>query len=136
MRYLVLFLALIATGCTTFSEKQCQSFQWDQVGYDGAMKGERAAEHFSYYQRHCGKEHNVQPSEEKFLSGYKKGVEKFCTPEYALAFGQYGGTYRGICPQKNEKAFMDNYRAGKLEYALEKNSQISGLESQVRSCQQ
>lgn len=125
MRLLLFTLSLsFLSGCSTYSKKQCQTFNWQERGYSDAIKGESKGGGLAHYNRTCTKEHGVAPDITAYEQGFKKGLEYFCTPERASSFGDEGGKYRGTCQGKNEDKFLVRYSAGFNQYLKRKVSEL------------
>lgn len=133
----VAILNLFAMGCSTYSKKQCESFDWDSRGYMSALKGERQELGVAYYYKECSDKYGVQPQEKEFSVGYGRGLKVFCTPDFAVEFASKGGEYAGICTAEQEKGFMKPYIKGINVYYKNKvdelESKVSRLESENSS---
>lgn len=151
---LIILIGSSVTGCTTYSRSQCENFDWQNRGYNSALKGQSTPEGLAHYQKECAEVHEVVPNTVEFEKGYKKGNQIFCTGDYAEKFGLKGGEYRsGICGEESEKAFLKPYikginvyyknRVSELEYQVadlesevsDLESKVSSLESEVNSCE-
>lgn len=156
LAYVMVFLCVstMVVGCTTYSRSQCENFDWQNRGYNSALKGQSTPEGLAHYQKECAEVHEVVPNTVEFEKGYKKGNQIFCTSEYGKKFGLKGGEYRsGICTGKSEQKFLKPYvvginsyyknRVSELEYQVadlesevsDLESKVSSLESEVNSCE-
>lgn len=132
----------LLSGCNTLSKRDCEEMNWEQAGYQAALKGEHVQEDFNRYQNSCRQAQVILKQEQgdAFARGYDKGRELFCTPEYAHKYANDGGVYRGICPDsKVNSNFMTSYQSGRETFFLrrisELESQVSSLRSQLSSAQ-
>lgn len=135
-RTIPLITALIFfTGCSTYSKKQCESFDWKEEGRKAALAGEKISERASHFHATCEKEQNVSLDKEQFIAGYKVGLKLFCNRETGLKHGANGGKYAGICPKTEENDFLVGYNSGQLSYLQKEvevlRSEVQSLRSQV-----
>lgn len=152
MKKLVGLVTLMTLSCSTYSRKQCLSFDWQNKGFESAMNGQLKRDSYLYYQEKCGKEHGIAPEETSFDLGYQKGIDQLCTVEGGRRLGQKGFSYQHLCPAEKEEVFIKSFRSGRLEFlesqveklqekikALEYDnsrqaSEISSLQSKLMSC--
>lgn len=60
---------------------------------------------------------------------YQKGLNVFCKPESAFEFASNGGEYENQCVERNEPAFMVQYKKGRRGYL---KTQILKNEDEIR----
>jgi hypothetical protein len=123
--------ALAIAGCSSMSEKQCRSVDWEQRGERDAYDGQ-ARERIASYQDACS-EHGIQADVAAYNSGYAKGLLLYCTPQRGYALGKAGRSYRGTCPPQDEPAFLDGYDAGKDLYTEQRR--VGDLDRQIRDAE-
>ena len=126
-------------GCSTYSLKECESFDWNERGYLNALDGKSENFGIAHYHEACNKKYKIEVNIKEFKLGYQKGLQIFCMPEKALEFGNKGGTYLGTCPQEKEPNFLNKYTLGFNQFLKEKVEKLerenSYLESQISSLQ-
>lgn len=143
---------MFTAACSTYSKKECASFDWSHRGYLAALDGKHEEVGLAHYHKECRNEYDIHLDEEQFKLGYKKGLKVFCTPEYGERHGSRGGDYQGICSEENEKGFLKPYVKGINEFYKRRvtdleaevgnlrskisslESEKSSLESQLNSC--
>ncbi len=105
------------SGCATYdnlTQEECQSADWNAVGYDISMKGYKSSS-IENFKKSCG-EHGITPNETEFLSGYNNGLTRYCTTAHGYEIGKKNDKYRHICPDELEPEFKRGYNSGKMEY--------------------
>jgi hypothetical protein len=102
---------LLFAGCSSMSEKQCRSVDWNERGERDAYDGQ-ARERIASYQEACG-EFGIQADVAAYNAGYAKGLQLYCTPQRGYAAGKAGSGYRRTCPPQSEPAFLAGYDTGK-----------------------
>ena len=105
---IIFFLILIAS-CTTWTPKKCRENSWPVQGFEDAQRGLVAKEQIAQYQKACGADFK---EEEKYQAEYNKALEKFCTFDYGMTFGENGNNYHNTCVDKQEHEFLKGYLAG------------------------
>ena len=146
MKKLFITLTLLAlSSCTTLSKKECENITWQNEGYKAAIAGERAGDRVNSFKRLCTEKHKVEINSENFISGYKQGLEKYCSKSNLYEKGLKGESYKGICDAtatpEVKTSFADGrvkyleQRVSDLEYEVQRlNSANSDLQSKVNSC--
>lgn len=127
-RYFAAILCIALSGCSTYSKKTCEQKDWEVAGMDAAEKGIPKEYEISHFQNTCGRDHGIQPNEAIFNHGYEMGLQNFCTPSNALNFARQGGMYNNTCPAEKEKAFLEKYQLGRIEYT---GNRLHSLEQEV-----
>lgn len=141
--YGILLLSL--SSCSTLSKKECEDITWQNEGYKSALKGERAGSEISRFKKLCTDEHNVAINSDNFTSGYKQGLEKYCSKSNLYEKGLNGEEYQGICDAtaapEVKTSFVDGRvkflekRVSDLEYEIYRlKNANSDLESKINSC--
>jgi hypothetical protein len=89
VRILLLISAfLFATGCSTYlKRKECEKVNWQDYGYNLAMKGVRPGE--DGYVAECRKV-EADMSEMHLDLGFKSGMDAYCKPDQAFLTGKSG----------------------------------------------
>ncbi len=130
---LILFSTFLFLGCATYTKSQCENFNWEDVGYKSALRGETQNEATFHFQKTCAKDHQVQLNESQFLQGYQRGLKLFCSPEGGQVIGKKGTIYKGICPKESEEAFLKSYDRGRVDFLTKRVDELEGTVSRLRS---
>lgn len=123
----LLLFAFGMEGCATLSKGQCLGGDWRKIGYNDAVQG-YSSDRIGGHQKACEK-YQVAPDRETYLSGYRQGLVRYCTPESGWQVGRQGHSYAGICPGDLEPAFLKNYQLGQESYRLHQD--IERLERDI-----
>lgn len=129
----LLLLFLLVTGCSTFSERECERFDWTTEGQKHALEGRTLSETKSYYDRECRVRHNVAPDLARLEDGYRGGLKEFCTPTYMQNFAARGGEYQGTCAAENESQFLDKYKNTRILFLEKENRDLHIWVDRLRS---
>lgn len=137
MRYLILFFSLALGACTTLTTDQCQSVDWEKLGYEDGIRGQIGSDRtFHKYKSDCEKL-KVTVNEELYNQGHEKGLKYLCTPVGALKAGRSGYDYNRVCDPSFQEKFDENFFRGRKEYLTnslaEKKSSIEKLGSKIQS---
>jgi len=122
---------LVLGGCSSLSEKECQTADWESIGYIDGTRGYnsgRIADHTEA----CAKV-NIKPDPKLYEEGRNRGLEEYCTPRNGLRVGEQGGSYNGVCPVMLEDAFRRGYEAGRDMHDIKDH--MSRLQSSIQDVQ-
>lgn len=108
----VLAIGLAASACQSVSEEQCQSADWQQVGYGDGLQG-APIEQLEVHREACVR-HGVAPQREQYLRGREQGLVLYCEPDSGFHRGREGMAYFGVCSSAQEAEFLHAYRQGRL----------------------
>lgn len=112
-------------GCTTlvnqldgtyWSKQDCHSAHWKALGLEDGTAGLSLEDAQEFYRIRCVDAHQVSVPWARHESGYRAGLERFCTQEGGVRFGFTGEEYGGVCPKGREAAFLAGYRSGLRRY--------------------
>jgi len=117
-KVLFLFLALCLTisGCASMSKNECQTAQWQSIGYEDGTKG-YSASRIGEYRKSCA-EYNVVPDLAAYTEGRRLGLQEWCRPSNGYLQGTRGAVYNGICPKNMEAQFKLAMRQGRKVYEM------------------
>jgi Protein of unknown function (DUF2799) len=132
------FSVLNLCACTSMSKKECGTANWTKLGHEDAEKG-YALSKYEKRETQC-MEHNTIADRDKYMSGYKAGLKKFCTYDSGHDFARYGGHYENSCPKEFENEFLKGFnlgaaerKAAELEEELEeRNKQLEAEREEAR----
>ena len=140
----LLSIGLAVAGCTSMSKQECESANWQEHGFNSALKGETLPHANEYYGRQCTERHSVAVDGNELATGYENGLKHYCTPQNATRVGESLDDYQGICPKELEPNFVPVYnsalirgfrrRVRQLESEVDSlRSQLSSAESEISS---
>lgn len=123
----IMLLSIGFIGCSTLSEEQCKSGNWEMIGQQDGAKGLNSSRVLKH-QEACS-EYGISVDNALYNKGYDRGVVTFCTKENGFNTGRNGKTNPRVCPTKLQSAFDKAYNEGRKYYLLEK--EIKELEDQI-----
>ncbi len=118
---------LFMSGCATMNQSECQVANWEIIGLEDASAG-RPSSYIGQHRSACA-DYGIAPDLEKYMVGYNKGLNNYCTKQNGYNQGAQGMSYAGICPANLASGFLAGYRAGKEEYDI--RTEIASLKSQI-----
>ena len=116
--FLLGFILVTATACSTLNKSECLTADWKTIGYEDGTKGYKASR-ISQHRSACA-EYGIRPDLNAYTAGRKEGLHHYCIPTTAYKKGLYGYSYNGVCAGYNEKVFLGAYYDG-IEVYKEKN---------------
>jgi Protein of unknown function (DUF2799) len=137
----LLLVALLISGCTGMSQKECAVADWRTVGYEDGVNGYSGGR-IGHYRTACAK-YAVTPDLASYQAGREQGLREFCRPANGYRIGTAGGGYGGVCPADLEPAFLSAFNAGHELYTLQarvwnadaqldaKRRELAGLEQGI-----
>lgn len=125
---------LALTGCAAMSESECRFADWRQLGERDARQG-RAADYFADRAEAC-REHGLPSDQAAYRSGWRSGLDLFCTPDSGFRRGLAGDGYNDICPPGRERPFLAGYELGldihrTQERLVDLDREIASLEDEL-----
>jgi Protein of unknown function (DUF2799) len=127
----VMTLAAALSGCASLSENECQTADWESIGYRDGSRGYDAGR-IVHHAEACA-EYNIKADRELYEEGRVRGLELFCTSANGLRIGRQGSAYTGVCPLSLEQEFVRGYELGRELHALD--SHMQQLQSEVQRVQ-
>ena len=116
-------------GCNSMSAQECQSTDWQTVGYEDGVNG-YSGDRIGRYRNACS-EHGVTPDLAQYQTGRDQGLTEFCKPANGFRVGARGAGYSGVCPADLDESFVDAYQSGRQLYAL--RSRVGSTQDQIYS---
>lgn len=126
---LAISLCLMACACQTITREQCQTADWQAVGYEEGVKG-LPIDNFKSHQDACGK-HGIVPPREQYSQGHDQGLALYCEPVNGFMQGRDGVEYLEVCTANQELLFLPAYNEGRL--IGEHERELSALHAIKRS---
>jgi hypothetical protein len=106
----LLLLGLVLAGCASMSKRECVTANWQQRGAADGNKGLPVSTLRSHGEA-CAAV-SVVPDAIAYVTGYRQGLQDYCTPENGLQLGTVNREYLDVCPPQLEKAFLPSYIEG------------------------
>jgi len=120
------------SGCTTLSQSDCLSADWENMGYEDGQKGLSEAR-FAGYAEACIR-HDIVADPVAYGRGRERGLTIYCTGPNGFEIGRSGQPYQGVCPKHLEDDFISARNLGRNVGRVEQA--IDSAESNVRSANQ
>lgn len=124
-------LAFLA-GCATLSKSQCQTGDWQQIGFGDGASG-AASSRFADHQEACS-EHGITVDRAQYMQGYNRGLQQYCTPSKAAEVGLAGRSYQNVCQGEEGIAFQRVYIAAKEVYEVDR--EIKSIQNEIEQITQ
>ncbi len=131
----VLAVALAGSGCSySLTEAECKAGNWVEIGYADGAAG-LGAERIKDHDKACRRV-NVAPDQAAYNRGREKGLLQYCTRSNGLKLGRGGKSYRGVCPERLESAFLKAFDRGRDIRDVERSiaaasAEIAGAEQAI-----
>lgn len=129
LKGLTLILLATVSGCATLNEDECQTADWQAIGYEDGASGEPSTRMGSH--REACARYGITPELRKYKRGYEEGLVVYCTAGSGYNRAVNGHEYKGVCPITLEADFLEGYNDGRKIYLAA--SEVDSLESQQQS---
>jgi Protein of unknown function (DUF2799) len=127
----VVLLGAALSGCASLSENECQTADWESIGYRDGSRGHDAGR-IADHAEACA-EYHIKADRELYEEGRQRGLELFCTGANGLRVGRQGSSYSGACPLSLEAEFVRGYELGRELHDLDAHMQQ--LQSEIQRVQ-
>jgi hypothetical protein len=108
----------VLAGCAGgMSREECEVVDWRALGYEDGVKGWSEAR-IGDHRKACAK-HGIGLDLDAYRSGWREGVQSYCSPGNGYKLGRRGQRYSGVCPGELEPAFLTAFRDGRELYDQE-----------------
>ena len=110
---------VLASGCALMSPDDCQSGDWQAVGFEDGLKG--IPDRLETRRESCARA-GVAPETgafETYDKGWNDGLVSYCAPTNAFVQGRRGKVYHGVCGKDLEPEFLKAYGDGLLVGSVE-----------------
>ncbi len=122
---LLIYVLFQGAACSYFDRKGCEEANWYQLGFDGAMKGQRPAD--LPYVQNCRKL-EAEFSEAQLDQGFKAGVAAYCHPDNVFLIGKQGKTLNfDFCEPSQLSRLKTRHQEGVSAYCEKGNAYQEGL---------
>jgi hypothetical protein len=120
---LVATAALVTSSCATMSPKQCQSADWQSIGYGDGVSGHPMSR-IDDHAKACAKV-AITPDPTLYAAGREEGLKRYCTEMNGFSEGRYGRVYYDVCPYPADAAFRGGYVDGERVYRAEQRLRLA-----------
>jgi uncharacterized protein YceK len=133
-RLVLLFLAVLLSGCATLSEDECASVDWYSLGYEEGTRGYDPSR-ISNHRKACA-EYGVTTDAAAYMEGHEEGARIYCRPANGYSLGLKGRKPGLSCDQDLVADFNEAYQTGLDIYQdrqaiRETQQQITNTEDQI-----
>lgn len=109
------------TGCATtpkptLTTTQCQSANWQAIGYQDGLLG-RSADFIQKHREACG---SLPVVKTEWQQGREAGLQKYCTPLRAYQLGREGFAFNNVCPPDMTLDLLKSHDEGYAHYQRER----------------
>jgi hypothetical protein len=123
--------ALLTASCATLNKDECQTANWEVIGYEDGTRGYNA-DRIGQHREACSK-HGVAPDLAAYAAGRDKGLRVYCTPQNGYRIGQKTTVYRDVCPEDLRADFRKAFEYGGQILAHQR--EISRYQTDIRKYQ-
>ena len=116
-------LVLSVSGCVTtqpLTQQQCQSSNWQDVGYADGLEG-RSGAYFGHYTNSCASLGSTTPNRIQWEQGRQMGLKKYCTQLNAYQVGRAGYSWQPVCPLDGIEKLEEAYSQGRYYYIRQRD---------------
>lgn len=116
-------LSLVLSGCATtqaLTPEQCQSSNWQDVGYADGLQG-RSGAYFGQYANQCASVVGATPNRVLWEQGRQQGLKSYCTELNAYKLGREGYDWQPVCPLEGIEKLEEAYSQGRYYYIRQRD---------------
>ena len=106
------------SGCANMNQTQCETANWQAIGYEDGVAGVRDSQ-FSQHRQECAA-HGITANIEEYLRGHNEGSQKYCTRTNGFFLGMKGQNYNRNCPEEVATPFLNGLNDGKQIYSAQR----------------
>lgn len=122
--FLVAGALLALSGCATtkpdLTPQQCQTSNWQQIGYADGLQG-RSGAYFGYYANSCANVIGATPNRVLWEQGRQQGLKNYCTELNAYKLGREGYDWQPVCPLEGIEKLEEAYAQGRYYYLRQRD---------------
>ena len=114
---------LAISGCATtqsLTPQQCQTSNWQEVGYADGIRG-RSGAYFGHYTNQCASVGGASPNRIQWEQGRQQGLKKYCTELNAYKLGREGYDWQPVCPLEGIDKLEEAYSQGRYYYMRQRD---------------
>lgn len=136
---LLVAAALILSGCSGMSKKDCINADWYNMGLQDGSAGFPVTQ-INNYVAMCS-DHDVPVNRTDYQRGHEQGIVQFCQPSNGYQLGLSGRSLPNVCPANLAEAFAAEHERGYQEFQIQRDinnaqSAISQANAQVTQLEQ
>lgn len=122
---IIILILNFTVGCANYlKRKNCEKINWQEYGYNLAMKGVRPGE--DNYVAECRKV-EAEMNESVLDTGFKSGMSAYCKPDQAYLTGKKGDKINlDFCEPGAAKILSEKHKEGVQVYCSSENAYIEG----------
>ena len=116
-------VVLTLSGCATtqsLTPQQCQSSNWQEVGYTDGSQG-RSGAYFGHYTNSCASVGGASPNRIQWEQGRQQGLKNYCTELNAYKLGREGYDWQPVCPLEGIEKLEEAYSQGRYYYIRQRD---------------
>ncbi len=116
-------IAIAISGCATtqsLTPQQCQTSNWQEVGYADGMQG-RSGAYFGHYSNQCASVIGGTPNRVMWEQGRQQGLKSYCTELNAYKLGREGYDWQPVCPLEGIEKLEEAYSQGRYYYIRQRD---------------
>lgn len=114
---------MLLSGCATtqsLTPQQCQSSNWQEVGYSDGLRG-RSGAYFGNYLNQCATTTSATPNRMAWEKGRNQGLKTYCTELNAYKLGREGFDWQPVCPLEGIDKLEEAYSQGRYYYLRQRD---------------
>ncbi len=115
---------LTLSGCATtkpnLTPQQCQTSNWQEVGYADGLRG-RSGAYFGHYANSCANVIGATPNRVLWEQGRQQGLKNYCTELNAYKLGREGYDWQPVCPLEGIDKLEEAYAQGRYYYIRQRD---------------
>ena len=114
---------LTLSGCATtqsLTPQQCQTSNWQQLGYTDGSNG-RSGAYFGHYTNSCANVVGAAPNRILWEQGRQQGLKNYCTELTAYKVGREGYDWQPVCPLAGIDKLEEAYSQGRYYYIRQRD---------------
>jgi len=112
------FSAIGLSGCANMNKAECETADWQAIGYEDGVAGNRDSQ-FSQHRQECST-HGITANINDYLRGHNEGSQKYCTLSNGFFLGMKGQQYNRNCPEELAPQFLRGLNDGKQIYTAQR----------------
>lgn len=125
----LLAVLILTAGCTSLSEQECRTADWQAIGLADGAEG-RPVARLEAHARACAAA-GIVPDEASWLRGRELGLRRYCTPAQAHALGMAGAGIAEGCTAEERAAMAPAWEHGRVWWEI--GLEIAELEADLRA---
>jgi len=113
----VIFAVLLLTGCATMNRSECETADWQAIGYEDGAAG-KVLSYLGNHRKACA-EYAITPDMSAYRQGRLSGLEEYCIPAKGFSQGRSGSAMSTVCPEQLSAGFERAWLQGREVHQAE-----------------